>query len=717
MNIADILAKELDLKLYQVENTLKLIEEGKTIPFIARYRKEQTGEMSDTVLRQFDERLKYLINLNDRKQQVHKIITEQEKLSPEIASALEKAATLQEVEDIYAPFKQKKRTRATVAREKGLEELSQILMSASGDVKDAAKDYIDEEKGVLSEQDALEGAMDIAAEIIGDDFELKKMLRDIVFRSAMIETSAKKGSETHEDFDTYRMYHEYTELFAKMPPHRILAVNRGEKKDILKIKLVYPMDRILNICSSKYIKNEKNREYMQLAAEDSLKRLILPSLERELRSTMTETAEERAISVFSENLRNLLMQSPLHGKNVIGWDPAYRTGCKIAVVNDSSKVLETVTVYPFAPQNQQEQTKRKILELCDKYDIDIISIGNGTASRESEALAAEIIKEADRKLAFVIVNEAGASVYSASELGEREFPDMNVSLRGAVSIARRLQDPMSELVKIDPKHIGVGQYQHDVNQKRLTQVLLGVVEDSVNTVGVDLNTASPAILEYVAGINKTIANNIIAYRDENGKLTSKKQLLKVPRLGPAAFEQCAGFLRIKKSKEPLDNTGVHPESYKAAYSLLGMLDIKAEDLGKPEASKKLSEILSSGVKETAENLGIGIPTLKDIIKELSKPGRDIRDEQSMAPQLRSDILKIDDLTEEMVLKGTVRNVVDFGAFVDIGLKNDGLVHISELADKYVKNPMDIVAVGDIVDVRVIKIDRQRGKVSLSMKNM
>lgn len=717
MNIADILAKELDLKLYQVENTLKLIEEGKTIPFIARYRKEQTGEMSDTVLRQFDERLKYLINLNDRKQQVHKIITEQEKLSPEIASALEKAATLQEVEDIYAPFKQKKRTRATVAREKGLEELSQILMSASGDVNAAAKDYIDEEKGVLSKQDALEGAMDIAAEIIGDDFELKKMLRDIVFRSAMIETSAKKGSETHEDFDTYRMYHEYTELFSKMPPHRILAVNRGEKKDILKVKLVYPMEKILGICSSKYIRNEKNKEYMQLAAEDSLKRLILPSLEREMRSTMTETAEERAISVFSENLRNLLMQSPLHGKNVIGWDPAYRTGCKIAVVNDSSKVLETVTVYPFAPQNQQEQTKKKILELCDKYDIDIISIGNGTASRESEALAAEIIKEADRKLAFVIVNEAGASVYSASELGEREFPDMNVSLRGAVSIARRLQDPMSELVKIDPKHIGVGQYQHDVNQKRLTQVLLGVVEDSVNTVGVDLNTASPAILEYVAGINKTIANNIIAYRDENGKLTSKKQLLKVPRLGPAAFEQCAGFLRIKKSKEPLDNTGVHPESYKAAYSLLGMLDIKAEDLGKPEASKKLSEILSSGVKETAENLGIGIPTLKDIIKELSKPGRDIRDEQSMAPQLRSDILKIDDLTEEMVLKGTVRNVVDFGAFVDIGLKNDGLVHISELADKYVKNPMDIVAVGDIVDVRVIKIDRQRGKVSLSMKNM
>lgn len=717
MNIADILAKELDLKLYQVENTLKLIEEGKTIPFIARYRKEQTGEMSDTVLRQFDERLKYLINLSDRKQQVHKIIAEQEKLSPEIESALEKAATLQEVEDIYAPFKQKKRTRATVAREKGLEGLSQILMSASGDVKAAAKDYIDEEKGVLSEQDALQGAMDIAAELIGDDFELKKILRDIVFRSAMIETSAKKGSETQEDFDTYRMYHEYTELFSKMPPHRVLAVNRGEKKDILKVKLVYPMEKILGICSSKYIKNEKNKEYMQLAAEDSLKRLILPSLEREMRSTMTETAEERAISVFSENLRNLLMQSPLHGKNVIGWDPAYRTGCKIAVVNDSSKVLETVTVYPFAPQNQQQETKRKILELCDKYDIDIISIGNGTASRESEALAAEIIKETDRKLSFVIVNEAGASVYSASELGEREFPDMNVSLRGAVSIARRLQDPMSELVKIDPKHIGVGQYQHDVNQKRLTQVLLGVVEDSVNTVGVDLNTASPAILEYVAGINKTIANNIIAYRDENGKLTSKKQLLKVPRLGPAAFEQCAGFLRIKKSKEPLDNTGVHPESYKAAYALLDMLEIKAADLGKPEASKKLSDILSSGVKETADNLGIGIPTLKDIIKELSKPGRDVRDEQSMAPQLRSDILKIDDLTEEMVLKGTVRNVVDFGAFVDIGLKNDGLVHISELADKYVKNPMDIVAVGDIVDVRVIKIDRQRGKVSLSMKSV
>ncbi len=717
MNIADILAKELNLKIYQVENTLKLIEEGKTIPFIARYRKEQTGEMSDTILRQFDERLKYLTNLLERKNQVHKIILEQEKLTPVIEAAIEKAATLQEVEDIYAPFKQKKRTRATVAREKGLEGLSEILMSGSEDPNKAASRYVDTEKGVLSEKDALDGAMDIAAEIMADDFELKKTLREIVFKGAMIETSAKKGSDQLEDFDTYRMYHEYSELFTKMPPHRILAVNRGEKKDILKLKLVYPMERIQDKTFSKYIKNEIHKDHMQLAAEDSLKRLILPSLERELRSTMTETAEERAISVFSENLRNLLMQSPLHGKNVIGWDPAYRTGCKIAVVNDSSKVLETVTVYPFAPQNQQQQTKKTIMELCDKYDIDIISIGNGTASRESEALAAEIIKETDKKLSFVIVNEAGASVYSASELGEREFPDMNVSLRGAVSIARRLQDPMSELVKIDPKHIGVGQYQHDVNQKRLTDVLFGVVEDSVNRVGVDLNTASPAILEYVAGINKTIANNIIAYRDENGKLTTKKQLLKVPRLGPAAFEQCAGFLRIKKSKEPLDNTGVHPESYKASYSLLAMLDIKAAELGTEQASKKLLDLLNSSLKEAAEKLEIGIPTLRDIIKELSKPGRDIRDEQSMAPQLRSDILKIDDLAEQMVLSGTVRNVVDFGAFVDIGLKNDGLVHISELADKYVKNPMDVVAVGDIVDVRVIKIDRQRGKVSLSMKSV
>ncbi|MDK2804028.1 MAG: protein Tex [Peptostreptococcaceae bacterium] len=715
MDIVKILQQEFNLKPFQVENTLALIDEGKTIPFIARYRKEQTGEMTDTVLRQFDERLKYLKNLIERKEQVERLIEEQGKLTEELQKSLELATTLQEVEDIYAPFKQKKRTRATVAREKGLEPLSEILILGQKDVYKEAENFLDEEKGVASIEDAIVGAMDIVAETIADDFELKKKLRAIVFREAVLETSAKKGSEEKEDFLVYKMYHEYSELCSKMPAHRVLAVNRGEKEDILKVKLNYPLDKITEVSERAYVKSDIHKTVMADTIKDSLNRLMLPSLERELRTSITEMAEERAIAVFGENLRNLLMQSPLYGKTVLGWDPAYRTGCKIAVVDETGKVLDTTTVYPTVPQNKVVETKKEILKLIDKHNIDIIAIGNGTASRESEAIVADIVKESSRKVSFIIVSEAGASVYSASALGEEELPELNVSIRGAVSIARRLQDPLSELVKIDPEHIGVGQYQHDVNQKRLSEVLTGIVEDSVNRVGVDLNTASYAILSYVAGINKTIAKNIIKYRDENGKFSTRKQLLKVARLGPAAYEQCAGFLRVKESSEVLDRTGVHPESYKAAYALLEKMGISKEDAQYPEKTEFTSKVEELSLRDIAQELEIGLPTLRDIVKELSKPGRDIRDEGTMAPILRSDILKLEDLEIGMILQGTVRNVVDFGAFVDIGIKNDGLVHISQLSDKYVKNPMEVVSVGDVVEVRVIDIDRQRGKVSLSMK--
>ena len=715
MDIVKILQQEFNLKPFQVENTLALIDEGKTIPFIARYRKEQTGEMTDTVLRQFDERLKYLKNLIERKEQVERLIEEQGKLTEELQKSLELATTLQEVEDIYAPFKQKKRTRATVAREKGLEPLSEILILGQKDVYKEAENFLDEEKGVASIEDAIAGAMDIVAETIADDFELKKKLRAIVFREAVLETSAKKGSEEKEDFLVYKMYHEYSELCSKMPAHRVLAVNRGEKEDILKVKLNYPLEKITEVSERAYVKSDIHKAVMTDTIKDSLNRLMLPSLERELRTSITEMAEERAIAVFGENLRNLLMQSPLYGKTVLGWDPAYRTGCKIAVVDETGKVLDTTTVYPTVPQNKVAETKKEILKLIDKHSIDIIAIGNGTASRESEAIVADIVKESSRKVSFIIVSEAGASVYSASALGEEELPELNVSIRGAVSIARRLQDPLSELVKIDPEHIGVGQYQHDVNQKRLSEVLTGIVEDSVNRVGVDLNTASYAILSYVAGINKTIAKNIIKYRDENGKFSTRKQLLKVARLGPAAYEQCAGFLRVKESSEVLDRTGVHPESYKAAYALIEKMGISKEDAQYPEKTEFTSKVEELSLRDIAQELEIGLPTLRDIVKELSKPGRDIRDEGAMVPILRSDILKLEDLEIGMILQGTVRNVVDFGAFVDIGIKNDGLVHISQLSDKYVKNPMEVVSVGDVVEVRVIDIDRQRGKVSLSMK--
>ena len=714
MDIKQILMSEFSLKNTQVDNIIELINDGKTIPFIARYRKEMTGGASDSLLRDFDERLKYLNSLSERKESVLNLIEEQGKLTDNIRVSLENAMTLQEVEDIYAPFKQKKRTRASVAKEKGLEALSLVLLEGVEKVEDKAEEFINTELGVESEKDAIDGAKDIVAEIIADDFELKKTLRKLLFDTAVIMTSAKKDAEEKEDYPVYKMYMEFSEISSKMPSYRILAINRGEKDDILKVKIDYDFEKFVEIAKNSYIKSEIHREIMTETIEDSLKRLMLPSLERELRSEMTQRAEEKAISVFGENLSALLMQSPLKNKVVLGWDPAYRTGCKIAVVDETGKVLDTTTVYPTAPQNKVEETNKEITKLIDKYKVNIISIGNGTASRESEQIVADIVKQKEN-VYYTIVSEAGASVYSASKLGEEELKDMNVSLRGAVSIARRIQDPMSELVKIDPKSIGVGQYQHDVNQKRLSEVLSNVVEDNVNKVGIDLNTASYSILGYVAGITPSIAKNIVKYRDNAGKFKNKEELLKVTRLGQSCFEQCAGFLRVKEGDNILDNTGIHPEAYDKTYTLLDILDVDIQSENFIEDFTK--KIDKTSQKDLSDKLEIGMPTLIDIIKELKKPGLDIRDEKNISPVLRSDVLKLEDLSEGMILKGTVRNVLEFGAFVDIGVKNDGLVHISQLSDKFIKNPMEVVSIGDIVNVKVIGIDLDRKKVSLSMRGI
>ncbi|EHL19050.1 hypothetical protein HMPREF9628_01801 [Peptoanaerobacter stomatis] len=714
MDIQKILMQEFSLKSGQIENIMTLISEGKTIPFIARYRKEATGGASDTLLRDFDERLKYLTSLSERKSSVINLIEEQGKMTENIRLSLENAMTLQEVEDIYAPFKQKKRTRASVAKEKGLEPLSQILLDGNEKIEDKADEFINEELEVNSTKEAITGAMDIVAEIIADDFELKKQLRKLLFDTAVIMTSAKKGAEEKEDFSVYKMYMEFSEISSKMPSYRILAINRGEKDDILKVKIDYDFEKFLETAQKSYIKSEIHKDIMTDTITDSLKRLMLPSLERELRSEMTSRAEEKAIAVFGENLSALLMQSPLKNKVVLGWDPAYRTGCKIAVVDETGKVLDTTTVYPTMPQNKVEETSKEITSLINKYKVNIISIGNGTASRESEQIVADIVKGMDN-VYYTIVSEAGASVYSASKLGEEELKDMNVSLRGAVSIARRIQDPMSELVKIEPKSIGVGQYQHDVNQKRLSEVLSNVVEDNVNKVGVDLNTASYSILEYISGITPSIAKNIVKYRDTSGKFKNRDELLKVSRLGQSCFEQCAGFLRVKESDNLLDNTGIHPEAYEKTYKLLEILDV---DIQSENFIKNFTEKIDKfSQKELADKLEIGMPTLIDIIKELKKPGLDIRDEKNISPVLRSDVLKLEDLNEGMILKGTVRNVLEFGAFVDIGVKNDGLVHISQLSEKYIKNPMDVVSIGDVVNVKVIGIDYDRKKVSLSMRGI
>ena len=712
MNINDILKKEFNLRDEQINNTIKLIDEGNTIPFIARYRKEMTGEMSDVTLRAFYDKLIYLRNLQNRKDDVIRIIEEQGKLTSEIKVSIEKANTLQEVEDIYAPYKQKKRTRATIAKERGLEQLAlDILNKNISNIDEEASKYINPEKEVNSVEDAIKGANDIIAEIVSDDAKIRKYIRELALREGVIVTK-----NSNEEKSVYDMYYDYSESVKTIAPHRVLAINRGEKEDFLKVKVEINNEKVINYIINEYVndKNLKNKEVIVSAIEDSYKRLIFPSIEREIRNTLTENAQERAISVFGKNVKSLLLQAPVKDKVVMGFDPAFRTGCKIAVVDKNGKLLDTTTVYPTEPQNKVEESKKELKVLIEKYNIDITAIGNGTASRESEKFVSDMIKEIDREVQYIIVSEAGASVYSASELANEEHPDINVSLRGAISIARRLQDPLAELVKIDPKSIGVGQYQHDLNQKKLEGVLDGVVEDSVNSVGVDLNTASYSLLEHIAGISKTIAKNIVAYREENGDFTSRAQIKKVKRLGPQAFTQCAGFMRIEGAKNPLDNTGVHPESYDICKNMLDMLGYSLSDVENKNISDIDSKVEAIGIKELSSKLQVGEVTLKDIIAEIKKPGRDPR-EEGIKPILRTDVLKIEDITEGMILKGTVRNVVDFGAFVDIGIKNDGLVHKSEMSKGFVKDPMTIVTVGDIVDVKVIGVDMNKKRVALSMK--
>ncbi len=723
--IIKIIAEELNVKKEQVENTVKLIDEGNTIPFIARYRKEVTGGLSDETLRELGERLSYLRNLEQRKEEVIKSIEEQGKLTDEILQNIAISKTLAEVEDIYRPYKQKKKTRATVAKAKGLEPLANIILEQkqTKPIQEIAKEYINVEKlsdedkknkdkVVLTAEDAIQGALDIIAEIISDNAKYRKEIKKICYKEGVITTKATK----EEEKSNYEMYYDYNEAIKFIPSHRILAINRGEKEEFLKVKLEKPEEKILLYIEKDIIKGEN--QFTQLLKDtilDSFKRLIEPSIDREIRSDLTEKAEEKAIKVFGKNAKQLLLGAPIKGKTVMGFDPAYRTGCKIAVIDETGKVLDYTTVYPTEPQNDVEGAKKELLKLIEKDKIDMIAIGNGTASRESEMFVADMIKETTRDVHYVIVSEAGASVYSASKLATEEYPDINVSIRGAISIARRLQDPLAELVKIDPKAIGVGQYQHDVNQKKLAQSLTGVVEDSVNKVGVDVNTATPSLLSYVSGINNTIAKNIVKYRDENGKLKNRKQLLKVPKLGKVAFEQCAGFLRIIDGDNPLEITAVHPESYEATEKLLNVIGFNKSDLVNKEKLTDLRNKLKSiDIKNMSKQLEIGEMTLQDIINELIKPGRDPREDMPK-PILRSDVLKLEDLKEGMILTGTVRNVIDFGAFVDIGVKYDGLVHISEMSDKYIKNPSDIVSVGDIVKVKVIKIDMERKKVGLSMK--
>ena len=712
--IVQTIADELKIKTSQVENTIKLIDEGNTIPFIARYRKEVTGGLSDEVLRTFGERLTYLRNLEKRKEEVENSINEQGKLTDEIKNDLQNATTLAEVEDIYRPYKQKKKTRATVAKAKGLEPLSNIILAQeeTRDIKEIAEEYVNEEKEVKTVEEAIQGALDIIAEMISDNPEYRKMIKQIIYSKGVIETKATKPDER----SAYEMYYDFSENVNKMPSHRILAINRGEKEEFLKVKIVKDEEQILEKIEKDIIKGETQfTQYLKDTIQDSFKRLIEPSVDREIRSDLTEKAEEQAIKVFGKNAKQLLLGAK--GITVMGFDPAYRTGCKIAIIDETGKVLDITTVYPTEPQNDVAGAEKELVKLINKDHVDMIAIGNGTASRESEMFVSEMIKKCDHKVLYTIVSEAGASVYSASKLATEEYPDINVSIRGAISIARRLQDPLAEFVKIDPKSIGVGQYQHDVNQKKLEESLAGVVEDSVNKVGVDVNTATPSLLSYVSGINKTIAKNIVKYRDENGKLKERKELLKVPKLGKVAYEQCAGFIRIPDGTNPLENTAVHPESYAIAEELLKSLGYETSDL---KDKDKLAEIRKklAGVKvpETAKKLDVGEMTLKDIIDELSKPGRDPREDMPK-PILRQDVLKFEDLKEGMVLTGTVRNVIDFGAFVDIGVKHDGLVHISEMSEKFVKNPSDIVSVGDIVKVKVIGIDQERQKVRLSMKGV
>lgn len=728
MDIIQELAKELDIRTSQVEKTVNLIDEGNTIPFIARYRKEVTGGLSDEVLRTFGERLTYLRNLESRKQEIRKSIEEQGKMTEEISKSIDNAKTLAEAEDIYRPFKQKKRTKATIAKAKGLEPLADIIYAQkeTKPIEEIAQEYVTDvenvestpkkDKIVADTKEAISGALDIIAERISDDANYRKNIKRMCYREAVIETKATKPEER----SSYEMYYDFSEGINRLPSHRILAINRGEKEEFLKVKILKPEEKIISFMENDIIKGQTQfTEYLKNTILDSWKRLIEPSIDREIRSDLTEKAEEKAIKVFGKNAKQLLLGAPIKNLTVIGFDPAYRTGCKIAVIDETGKVLATTTIYPTEPQNDVENATKELLKLIKKFDVNMFAIGNGTASRESEIFVSDVIKKAKEELGkdvhYAIVSEAGASVYSASKLATEEYPDINVSLRGAISIARRLQDPLAELVKIDPKSIGVGQYQHDVDQKKLSESLTGVVEDAVNKVGVDVNTATPSLLSYVSGISKTVANNIVKYRDENGKLKERKELLKVAKLGKSAFEQCAGFIRIFDGKNPLEVTGVHPESYEATEKLLQKIGYDKADLRDNDKLKEIRlKLAEVNVKETASEIRIGEPTLKDIIEELSKPGRDPREEMPK-PVLRSDVLKFEDLQENQILTGTVRNVTDFGAFVDVGVKHDGLVHISEMSNGFVKNPSDVVQVGDIVKVKVIGIDKERQKVKLSMK--
>ncbi|WP_368489608.1 Tex family protein [Clostridium sp. BJN0013] len=715
-DIVDILVRELDVNEKYINNVIELLDSGNTVPFIARYRKELTGSMSDVTLRKLAERLTYLRNLKARKEDVIRIIEEQGKLTEELKKSLENCNTLTEVEDLYRPYKPKKRTRAIIAKEKGLEPLAQIMLDGNfkGNIEEYAEKFVNEEKGVNSIEDALLGAMDIISEIISDEAKYRKWIRKFVQDNGNIETRGE-----NDEPNPYEMYYDYHETVKSIPPHRILAINRGEKEKILSVKITCDMDKVIKYLKGECLKGNKVTDsYIERSVEDSLKRLIYPSIEREIRSELTDMGEEGAIKIFKANLKALLMQPPIKGKNVLGYDPGFRTGCKIAVLDDTGKLLDTATVYATAPQNDVEGSLKILKNLVYRYDVSVISLGNGTASRESEEVIGRLIKEIkegkNKDVYYVVVSEAGASVYSASELAAKEYPDINVSLRGAISIGRRLQDPLAELVKIDPKSIGVGQYQHDVSPKKLDESLKGIVEDCVNSVGVDLNMATASLLSYISGINSAIAENIVAYREENGKFKNRKELLKVKRLGAKAFEQCAGFLRVMESDEPLDNTSVHPESYSAAKKLLKTLGYSDKDLKNSGLVDIENRVEKISIDNVSRELDIGIPTLKDIMKEIKKPGRDPREELPK-PILKTGIVDINQLKTGMTLTGTVRNVADFGAFVDIGVHQDGLVHISQLSDKFVKHPLDVVKIGDVVNVTVLEVDEKRKRIALSMK--
>jgi tex-like protein protein-like protein len=713
MDIIKILSKELNIKEQKLEATIQLIDEGNTIPFIARYRKEVTGSLDDEVLRNLDERLKYLRNLEERKAQVSESIRSQGVEDEELYKKIDMALTLVEVEDLYRPYKPKRMTRAIIAVNKGLDPLAKLIYEQSEtlNIEEEAKKYISDAEGLEVEDEAaaIAGALDIIAEQISDDAQYRSRIRKDTFEYGSLTSVAKD----EEEASVYENYYNYSELVKKCVSHRVLAINRGEKEKILTVKIEAPQEEILKFLESRIIKNtnKKASELLRETIADSYKRLIKDSIEREIRSELNEKAEEEAIKVFSKNLEQLLMQAPITGRVVLGWDPAFRTGCKLAIVDETGRVLDTTVIYPTAPQNKVKESKEILKKLISKYNVSLISVGNGTASRESESIIAELIGELDKKVEYVIVNEAGASVYSASKLATEEFPNFDVGQRSAASIARRLQDPLAELVKIDPKSIGVGQYQHDMNQKHLSESLSTVVEDCVNKVGVDLNTASASLLEYISGISKTVAKNIVLYREENGSFKNRKELLKVPKLGPKAYEQCAGFLRIYSGSESLDITGVHPESYKAAKKLIELLDFNVEEITSGGIKNIQNKV--DNYKSLAEEIGVGEPTLRDIVKELEKPARDPRDEMPK-PILRTDVLDINDIKEDMILKGTVRNVIDFGVFVDIGVHQDGLVHISQLSKSYIKHPLDVVSVGDIVEVKVLSVDTKKNRISLSM---